>query len=296
VDLREVARLARASIVLHAPDLASSDAMGGGPRLRAIKIFLHSGQPVPRLCADVVCLVPLNLEGPSAIHAIGPVCGEMRELELDMPHSVHAVSIGAVTGLERLRLHGGPNMKSIEGLEGRASLVSASVRGRFESLDFLRGCPLADLRIAAPFNDVSTVALADLSRIEPMKATLRDLELEYSKCAEAFAKAPALALDRLALVVPQLTQELQYAKWNEVLASNLGVRVLCLRGHALESTYELPPLAALEELDLTKCRGFLELGSMKTRFPKLRKLVVTGTALKKRDVDNLTRDGVQVVV
>lgn len=80
-----------------------------------------------------------------------------------------------------------------------------------------------------------------------------------------------------------------YADLKSAVARYPGLRSLGVRGYNLESLFELPDLAELEELDLTGCSGFLELAHVETRYPALKRLIVTGTCLRAKDLAGLTR-------
>ena len=287
IDLREIVRLPAVKIALDAPELASRDALATGPVVPELILTVHPDASLPSLRAALARLVPSDLMGGAPVRTVGPVTGEIHELQVHAGPTLERLELGRIGALECLRCTDTPRLEVFVGVEECRTLRTARLAGAFRSLEFLRGCPLEDLDVAAPVTDLS--ALAGMT-------TLRRLELSAEESADTFAKAPPLRLEHLGLCVPRShVGKDVYAPWKEVLAGQRGLRSLSLRGHALESLFEVPDLPELEELDLSDCKGFLELGSMKTRFPRLRRLSVARTGLHKRDVTHLIKAGIDVV-
>lgn len=284
-DMREIAELrAVAEIGLEVDDPAHVDALASAG-LRDLRLVLGPKQSVPRIRADILSIGTQD-EGPAVL---GPIEGDVRRLDV-VNAKVEAIRVGAIAALTELRVSG-TDASAIEGLAACPNLREIDVSTAATlSLGFLRGTHVEAVRVAAS-------GITDVSALADIAPTLRRLTIQHRDCADIFAGAPPLGLEHLTLAfAPFSTLEQKHAPWKKVLASNLGLRSLSLRGHALESTFELPPMPELEELDLTNCNGFIELGGLRTSFPKLRRLVLTGTALSKKDAAHVARDGIEVVV
>jgi hypothetical protein len=271
IDVRELGPLARCFLQLNAPVLRHPESLADGPVFDSIGLTTHP--PFPALRAQRARLSTLV-----DVKDLGPIASEIVDLSLFCEYG------------DRLRLGSLPKLQRLD-CGNFASIVAESVPrelqwadfGGIESLEFLSAWPLVELRLSAPIPDLA-----------PLPETLRRLQLRGRDAAKSVLGAPPLALEHLTLDAATHGGPVAYSDLKSAVARFPRLRSLAVRGWNLESLFELPNLADLEELDLTGCGGFLELAHVETRYPKLQRLIVRGTGLTKKDLAGLTRVAVEM--
>jgi hypothetical protein len=229
----------------------------------------------------------VRLLSDDAVTTLGPVTADCDELNVHIGAALERLVL-APSRVQRLQCTDVPRLAAIDGLRDCRELRSVSVVGAFESAAFLAGLALDEVSLTAPVTDLTALATMP---------TLRRLTLQGNAAVAAFRglAGAGLALDHLGFAPSHAPGEAR-EDWKAILHGVEGLRSLVLRRYALESVHELPPLPALEELDLSYGRGFLELDGAAQLFPRLRRLVLTGTGMKPRDVPrSLTSGGIAIV-
>ena len=139
IDLAEIARLEASEVVLDAPELLALDALEDGTRFEELVIVSYAPTALPPVRARVMRF--LTDGGPT----LGPIRGEIRELQVHGSTNIETVILGKVIGLEAIRCTTSSAFRRLEAVP--PTVRAASLHGTFSKIDFLRSCRLDDLAL-----------------------------------------------------------------------------------------------------------------------------------------------------
>ncbi len=236
---------------------------------KTVSLRIH-GPKVPQVrgCTSLIILPAADMTD------LGTLAVEVERLNIS---GVERASIVPTPRLKSLAWRCAAKASSLSGLRECTSLRAVSIDS-VESTEWLRGVALEELDVQGATHDLAAIA---------GMATLRRLSLTGSAPIEAFGSLDSLPPLEHLTVRQAPWADFVWGGWKRLLRHTPHLRSLEIRNHDLEDVLELPELPLLEELDLSYCGGAMDIACVSRRFPKLRRLVLTGTGLRKRDLPTL---------